>query len=1160
MNRRYVILSACFRLGVVGGLALGLSACNLSASLLSDQFKLKTRIDSETTPSHINDSNQGHFPIAGHCPQGAKEVVLEAQVTTTFSCVDGEFSGSVDLSVAPEGEHVFVLRPDVGESKTWVVVKDITPPTVTLDPVAPFINLANASSFPVSGTCSESGRIVYIKSDLLRFPVLCSQGSFNGTINLSSLSEGAVALTVTHMDAAGNESVSSTSTQKDTIRPGKAVLTNLPASPSPHISLNSVVGGVDVTEYAFKVGVASGVSCADTSSGYSSFKEVSVNLIADISSLPDTTLKLCVWTQDIAGNRQQASDIYEYTWNKDSTIALATVSAFVPAGNISNVGADRTLTIGGVSIMDYKAVVLYNQSECSGADFSGAIETPSTSDFTFSISSDGTYLVCVIGKNVANYWQPANAATASDLLTVDRVPPSLTLASTSPSTFNTPTIGVTATFSESVTGFESSDIVVTNGTVSDFNGSGTTYTFTVTPSNQGLVTVAVNAGVAKDPASNGNTAATSLTRTYDSVAPTLSLNSLVNDPFKDPSFNVTATFSESVTGFESSDILVTNGILSGFSGSGATYTFTVTPLMQGLVTVAVAAGAATDAAGHGNTAATSLTRTYDSIAPTITGLNDDFTWQTSKTWSWGCNETCTYRFVVDTNAGTIPSGGYGATTTASQSSGSGTYYLHVQAQDQAGNTSITHVSVLLDNANPTAPTSVNDGITLSSLTQSPTITFTGGTDAHSGVQKHQLRVLRVSDSFVMKDWHDFTSSSAVTGLTLATNTSYKVEIKTLDNLNQESSVTASDGWIADTTSPSAPTGLGLGGIPSNLTSSPPLSWSAASDGGGSGISSYQAIIYRATDHVAISSWTTLTSGGSLSGLSLTGGVQYYFKVKALDKAGNMSAESGASANWTAIACTPGSKTFTSTGADQTFTVPTGCSSITVKMWGAGGSGIYAEGFINTRGGGGGYTTGKLSVIPGESLTVIVGQGGWFNDTGSSPARYGGGGATCYAGGQGGGRSAIRRSGTELLTAGGGGGGGMFGDGAAGGGLSGQNATSHYAGGGASQVAGGAGGAGGMAAGYAGSQFFGGNGRNLNGACSSSGGGGYFGGGSSAISEEPWWFEFGAGGGGSGYLGSATSASTFAGSDSAPGNAGDIDRAGAGQGGTNGTDGLVIISW
>ncbi|MBV2169973.1 MAG: hypothetical protein KUL82_14810, partial [Bdellovibrio sp.] len=486
---------------------LSLSGCNLSASILNGHSKLETSIDSETTPTYINDGNQGHFPIAGQCPQGAKEVILENPVTMTFPCVNGEFSGSMDLSALPEGEYIFVLRPDVGESTTWAVQKDITPPAVMLDSVPSFINIANVSAFSISGTCSESGRIVFIKSDLLRFPVLCSMGTFAGNLDLSGLSEGVVVLTVSHEDAAGNESSVVSSTQKDTVRPGPAVLTNLPAASSPFITLNSVVSGTGVTEYAFKVGPANTINCSDTSTGLSAFTSVSTNLTADISALADTALKLCVWTQDIAGNRQLVSDIYEYTWNKDSTIALATISAFAPAGNISNTGVDRVVTISGVNITDYKAVVLYNQSDCSGADFSGAFETPAASNFTFSIGTDGTYLVCVIGKNVAGFWQPTNAATASDLLTIDRVQPSLILTSTAASTFNVSTISVTATFSESITGFSAGDVIATNGTVSGFSGSGMTYTFTVTPVTQGLVTVAVNAGVIADASGNANTAA-----------------------------------------------------------------------------------------------------------------------------------------------------------------------------------------------------------------------------------------------------------------------------------------------------------------------------------------------------------------------------------------------------------------------------------------------------------------------------------------------------------------------------------------------------------------------------------------------------------------------------------------------------------------------------
>ena len=56
-------------------------------------------------------------------------------------------------------------------------------------------------------------------------------------------------------------------------------------------------------------------------------------------------------------------------------------------------------------------------------------------------------------------------------------------------------------------GFESSEITVDNGSLSSFTGSGTTYTFDVTPSAEGLVTVDIAAGVCTDIAGNSNAAA-----------------------------------------------------------------------------------------------------------------------------------------------------------------------------------------------------------------------------------------------------------------------------------------------------------------------------------------------------------------------------------------------------------------------------------------------------------------------------------------------------------------------------------------------------------------------------------------------------------------------------------------------------------------------------
>ena len=102
----------------------------------------------------------------------------------------------------------------------------------------------------------------------------------------------------------------------------------------------------------------------------------------------------------------------------------------------------------------------------------------------------------------------------------DNTAPTVTITSAEPTNTNTSPIPVTITFSESVTGFVIGDITVGNGTAGNFSGSGTTYTADITPSAQGAVTVDVAANVAQDAAGNDNTAATQLSRTYDTTSPT----------------------------------------------------------------------------------------------------------------------------------------------------------------------------------------------------------------------------------------------------------------------------------------------------------------------------------------------------------------------------------------------------------------------------------------------------------------------------------------------------------------------------------------------------------------------------------------------------------------------------------------------------------------
>lgn len=255
-----------------------------------------------------------------------------------------------------------------------------------------------------------------------------------------------------------------------------------------------------------------------------------------------------------------------------------------------------------------------------------------------------------------------------------------------------------------------------------------------------------------------------------------------------------------------------------------------------------------------------------------------------------------------------------------------------------------------------------------------------------------------------------------------------------------------------------------------------------------------------------------------------------------------------------------------TGANQTFVVPATTTSITVYMWGAGGGGYYPT---QSYGGAGCYLTGTLTVTPGETLSILVGQGGTIQypaQTGVA-TRFGGGGPIISTGGNGnaqyngsgGGRSAIQRSGADIVSAGAGGGCGTqagSGNGHDGGtgswtGTGGNGANDKYGLGG-TQSAGGAS----QGNGLAGTALIGGRSDPWGGG----GGGGYYGGGGGSDNNA-----YGSGGGGgSSYTALLTNASGSNGTlNVAPNTASIYYVSGVAVGGTqalsgNGGNGRVVL--
>lgn len=81
---------------------------------------------------------------------------------------------------------------------------------------------------------------------------------------------------------------------------------------------------------------------------------------------------------------------------------------------------------------------------------------------------------------------------------------------------NATTIPFTISFTEAVTGFDISDLVITNGTASNFTGSGTSYSVQITPTAVGNVSIQIPVNITTE----GNEMASS-TVFFDNIAPTV---------------------------------------------------------------------------------------------------------------------------------------------------------------------------------------------------------------------------------------------------------------------------------------------------------------------------------------------------------------------------------------------------------------------------------------------------------------------------------------------------------------------------------------------------------------------------------------------------------------------------------------------------------------
>lgn len=278
----------------------------------------------------------------------------------------------------------------------------------------------------------------------------------------------------------------------------------------------------------------------------------------------------------------------------------------------------------------------------SGSTYS-AIFTPnanSTADGVISVASgvfsDGAGNTNRDGSDANN-----NLTLIIDTAIADTTPPTIAISSNLGSLSRGDTPTVTFTLSEQSTDCTESDVSVSGGSLSNFAGSGTSYSAIFTPhadsTTDGVISVA--SGMFSDAAGNtnqdggdGNNSLTFSvdTRTADTTPPTISItdDDADNSLSAGDSTTLTFTLSEASTDFKQSDVSVSGGSLSKFTGSGTSYTAIFTPkansTSNGLISVA--SGVFSDAAGNtnkdGSDINNSVTFSIDTLRPTITISNN----------------------------------------------------------------------------------------------------------------------------------------------------------------------------------------------------------------------------------------------------------------------------------------------------------------------------------------------------------------------------------------------------------------------------------------------------------------------------------------------------------------------------------------------------------
>jgi hypothetical protein len=223
----------------------------------------------------------------------------------------------------------------------------------------------------------------------------------------------------------------------------------------------------------------------------------------------------------------------------------------------------------------------------------------------------------------------ANAGAGDQIgISADTLAPSLAITSDKSVLHAGESATVSFSFSEAPLHFDGADLAVSGGTLGAVSATSDpkVYTATFTPSATDAVNGSVGLATVRytDAAGNAGSAATAVTFSGDTIAPTLAITADKTSLHAGESAALTLTFSEAPTGFGAGDIDYAGGTLSNFQATSdaRVFTATFTPSASDNLDawVSVSAGAWGDAGGNGASASNRLAFGGDTLAPDVAGI------------------------------------------------------------------------------------------------------------------------------------------------------------------------------------------------------------------------------------------------------------------------------------------------------------------------------------------------------------------------------------------------------------------------------------------------------------------------------------------------------------------------------------------------------------